>query len=163
MKIIPNFIKNIFTNNTTETYSCNYINGLTVNAESNSTTNTYSCDYINDCNTYSTSETFTGKYWIDGKKIYRKTKTVNNSSNGEAVAVDMGLSNIDNIWVDYSHSYLDTNSNLRYYGIGNDGNSGYWFNVRYIDSDKTTVRCMVGGGISGSSKITITVEYTKTS
>lgn len=25
--------------------------------------------------TYSTEETFTGKYWIDGKKIYRKTIT----------------------------------------------------------------------------------------
>ena len=24
-------------------------------------------------NSYSTSETFTGKYWIDGKKIYKKT------------------------------------------------------------------------------------------
>ena len=29
-------------------------------------------NYIKAQNTYSTEETFTGKYWIDGKKIYRK-------------------------------------------------------------------------------------------
>lgn len=29
-------------------------------------------NYIKAQNTYSTEETFTGKYWINGKKIYRK-------------------------------------------------------------------------------------------
>lgn len=28
---------------------------------------------VNKSNTYSTEEVFTGKYWIDGKKVYRKT------------------------------------------------------------------------------------------
>ena len=35
-------------------------------------TNTYSANIIDKFNSYSTEETFTGKYWIDGKKIYRK-------------------------------------------------------------------------------------------
>lgn len=30
---------------------------------------------LNKDNIYSTEETFTGKYWIDGKKIYRKVVT----------------------------------------------------------------------------------------
>ena len=36
-----------------------------------SDSDTYSCDYINGLNTYSTTEQVVGK-WIDGKPIYRK-------------------------------------------------------------------------------------------
>lgn len=34
--------------------------------------NAYSANVIDKMNTYSTEETFTGKYWEDGKPIYRK-------------------------------------------------------------------------------------------
>lgn len=46
------------------------------NTYSTSQSDTYSCDFINDCNLYSTTETFTGKYWIDGKPIYRVCKNI---------------------------------------------------------------------------------------
>lgn len=45
------------------------------NVHSESTTTGYSAAYTNARNTYSTSETFTGKYWINGKPIYRKVIT----------------------------------------------------------------------------------------
>ena len=46
--------------------------GNIVNAYNDSQTSAYSTEYTNECNTYSNDETFTGKYWIDGKPIYRK-------------------------------------------------------------------------------------------
>ena len=44
------------------------------NTKSDSTTDTYSCDYINGINKYSTEEKVVGE-WIDGKPIYRKVYT----------------------------------------------------------------------------------------
>lgn len=44
------------------------------NTKSDSTTDTYSCDYINGINKYSTEEKVIGE-WIDGKPLYRKVYT----------------------------------------------------------------------------------------
>ena len=57
----------------------------TLNVESNSTKDAYSCDYSNKRNTYSTDEVFTGKYWIDGKKIYRKYITFQHTKAGNYI------------------------------------------------------------------------------
>lgn len=70
----------------------------TLNVYSNSTKDAYSCDYINKRNTYLTDEVFTGKYWIDGKPIYRKVikvTSINNSSNNYDVAIS--ISNLNEI------------------------------------------------------------------
>lgn len=82
--------------------------GKVVNVASESTTDAYSCDYANDRNTYSTSETFTGKYWIDGKPIYRKVLsfTLSNSVNAFTYKAH-GISNIGTykaIDLYYTHS-----------------------------------------------------------
>lgn len=61
------------------------------NASNNSQTDTYSCDYINDCNVYSTSETFTGKYWVDGKPIYRKIVVVDELPDNTAATYSSGI------------------------------------------------------------------------
>lgn len=73
------------------------VNGLVVNTNSNSQESSYSCDYINDCNTYSTDETFTGKYWINGKKIYRKIINFGALPNSTTKSVAHGISNLDEV------------------------------------------------------------------
>lgn len=46
---------------------------------------------------YSTSETFTGKYWIDGKEIYRKVINFGALPNNTTKLVSHGISNIGSI------------------------------------------------------------------
>lgn len=65
--------------------------GKIVNLFSNSTKDTYSCDYINKINNYSTEETFTGKYWINGKPIYRKVIDIGVLPNNTILEIDTGL------------------------------------------------------------------------
>ena len=62
---------------------------------STSATDTYSCNYVNGLETYSTSETRVGT-WIDGKPIYRKTFTIPSFSINE-ISVNTGLTTISNI------------------------------------------------------------------
>lgn len=62
-------------------------------------------------NTYSTEETFTGKYWIDGKKIYRKVvKHTIETITGETTVIhtSMGhnIPNIETVFTDFEHSYF---------------------------------------------------------
>ena len=128
--------------------------GKTVNAFSNSTTDAYSCDYVNDRNTYSTSETFTGKYWIDGKPIYRKVVPFTlSSTTGSFQYQAHGISNIGT----YRHIEL-------YYTIS----EGYWktpndaiveigvtsANIQYYNNNNSYV--------AGQDAYAI-LEYTKTS
>lgn len=46
---------------------------------------------LNQGNTYSTKETFTGKYWIDGKPIYRKVINLGNLPNATVQRYSIGL------------------------------------------------------------------------
>lgn len=58
---------------------------------------------------YSTKETFTGKYWINGKPIYRKTFeffNVNIKITDYNWTKHLNLSNISYITVDETHSYF---------------------------------------------------------
>lgn len=64
---------------------------------STSATDTYSCNYVNGLETYSTSETNTGKKWIDGKPIYRKVVVINNFAVGDNVNYNHGISNIESV------------------------------------------------------------------
>lgn len=117
--------------------------GHTVNVESDSTTNTYSCDYINDRNTYSTDEVFTGKYWIDGKKIYRKVIT--NISIAVAVNTWTTLTTINN---------LETLINITTYATNS---------IRTANSYAADSSGIITGYFQVESTITrLVVEYTKT-
>lgn len=96
----------------------------TINVESNSTTDAYSCDYSNKRNTYSTDETFTGKYWIDGKPIYRKvfnipkssvnsgstTTFIHNLSISTYISVNMFSIRTDNYMVPFPNSLFGTSN-----------------------------------------------------
>ncbi len=55
---------------------------------------------------YSTSEVFTGKYWIDGKPIYRKVIVTNEVVQANVVLpVAHGITDYDYIWVDMGNSF----------------------------------------------------------
>lgn len=106
-------------------------------------------DYTSD-NTYSTSETFTGKYWIDGKKIYRKCYKGSKTSSG--------LITIDTI------SDLDSVLLLQQVYIGSQ-----YIQSNYFASASNHMRAMIDKNtcdvvVESHTAITYTViiEYTKT-
>lgn len=122
------------------------------NSESSSQTKPYSADYINDCNTYSTNETFTGKYWKDGKPIYKKILEFTLSSTTNTyVNVAHDISNIETK-ISYDAYYLYSNelykmpnSEVKAIKFGNT-------NFSYYNSTS---------GLSGSSAYAI-LEFTRT-
>ena len=106
-------------------------------------------------NVYSTEETFTGKYWIDGKKVYRKVieKTISKANNTYSYS-SLGLTNIGTI--------------IKLYGIS----AGNPIEQDYYAGSEDSLRTFANvNGInvnSGSSYPTmpytlyIIIEYTKT-
>ena len=46
---------------------------------------------------YSTEEKFTGKYWIDGKRIYRKVVSVSNKEISSAASISTGITNLNEL------------------------------------------------------------------
>jgi hypothetical protein len=54
--------------------------------------------------TYSTEETFTGKYWIDGKKIYRKVINVGNLPNADVKNINHNIVGLENITFSYGNA-----------------------------------------------------------
>ena len=57
----------------------------------------YNFNELNKDNIYSTEETFTGKYWIDGKKIYRKVVSVSNKEISSAASISTGITNLNEL------------------------------------------------------------------
>ena len=133
------------------------VNGLIVNTESTSTTNAYSANYVNECNTYSSSETFTGKYWNNGKKIYRKIFPQISISSGETKTIlNFGAYGIDEV-IDISNTYLLTTSNEKWFAPSTIYSTSYIFTV-YNGVNQLTAKTI---GIAGTIKVI--VEYTKSS
>ena len=89
--------------------------GNIVNAYNDSQTSAYSTEYTNECNTYSNDETFTGKYWIDGKPIYRKViveKIPSATTDGTMAKKDVDISSLnadmiyfENVFAFYNGTY----------------------------------------------------------
>lgn len=76
------------------------LNGNPVGASTNtynaSATDTYSCNYINGLNTYSTTEQRIGT-WINNKPIYRKVINTGTLPNATSKSISAGISNLENI------------------------------------------------------------------
>lgn len=68
-----------------------------VNTYNESDSDTYSCDYINGINTYSTDEVDTGKKWINNKPIYKKVIEFTSISANNTQYKSFGVNNIDTI------------------------------------------------------------------
>ena len=54
-------------------------------------------DDIIDPNSYSTEEKWTGGYWVDGRKIYKKTINFGSLPNNNTKRVDLSISNLKKI------------------------------------------------------------------
>ena len=128
--------------------------GKILNAFSSSKQDTYSADYINSAleEHYSTEETFTGKYWIDGKKIYRKvinvgTHTFSNGDNKFA----HGISNLETV-IDIKYSMYFSNAGQWY---------TYWSTI--VGKLATNTHVILSTNDSNTFyRLKITIEYTKT-
>ena len=112
-------------------------------------------------NNYSTDEVLTGKFWIDGKPIYRKvidcgTPTPTNKE----ITIAHGIANIDAyITVDF---YLqDSVLKKLPLGVPEDTTSLYWCYVSNMDANSIIIRSGTGYA-QGSVHWYAVLEYTKT-
>lgn len=118
-------------------------------------------DSIIDPNSYSLSEKWTGGYWVDGKKIYKKTIYLGALPNNTTKTVSHGITNLDYI-IDFVSVAYNPKSN---------SNTGAWQKVPMVRTDnnpvamvfrRTEVSIQTGADVSGYTKTYVTVYYTKT-
>jgi hypothetical protein len=105
---------------------------------------------------YSLEETFTGKYWIDGKKIYRKVITINDTST-KNLGVDINT-------VVNSFLIIKTEDAWRpipwLFGQNQDDVLGSWVAGYFIKVNKLVMQ--FGSDLSTFTVGYFTIEYTKT-
>ena len=140
--------------------------------EGNSTNKAPSISALNKVNTYSTEETFTGKYWIDGKKIYRKVIHIESlPSDGDTHfqhVCNHNIDGVDLIWFDLAHTFLifngDTTNTLPLFNPSfitqSDATRGAKDSIYLTDATKTDFKIVVGRDRSNVSAY-VTLEYTK--
>ena len=160
--IVLNYVIKAFNTSSTPTES------QVKNVYSNNTNDVYSCNYINNNDTYSTSEVKTNKRWEDGKPIYRKVVSgTYNTGSGGRITIDLTDTNIDSftfcagLWAPNSTvptQYLgtpmiNTNGGIDAYSQCRITNTNI---IQFLVSVTQTEYY----NLTGSYKITI--EYTKT-
>lgn len=129
-----------------------------IDGYSNSQVSGYSCDYINKMNNrnnYSTEETFTGRYWIDGKKIYRKVLHYTNLTVTAHMVLAHGIQNFERPIRYFWNGYLPAVS--KWYTS--------WDNLdaRVVKWDNTYIRFDDCEAYNNPwSVFDLVVEYTKT-
>ena len=112
----------------------------------------YSCNYINKCNTYSTSEVFTGKYFKDGKPIYKITFYQSSYTQATNFNISISALNIDKLVLPpYGMTYDGTQQIP--IPFANQSNE-----VNYAFRNGNNLACYLMYGTSAD----ITIEYTKT-
>lgn len=118
-----------------------------------STTDTYSCNYVNGLETYSTNETRVGT-WIDGKPIYRKVITSTLTS-----TITHGIANINEI-VNLKAVSYNPNSG-KYFAVPSVRPSYSNYEVGLF-ADASTISLEYGSGLPTTMTFKIIMEYTKT-
>lgn len=116
---------------------------------------------MSEYTSYSTAEKFTGKYWIDGKPIYRKTVDCGTLPNATTKNVATGITNISNI--------------ISIKGIANTSDANTCVPIPYvsINSNDTSlnIACYYSNGninlrtfidMTVYTQSFVTIEYTKT-
>ena len=109
-------------------------------------------------NNYSTDEKLTGKYWIDGKPIYRKVIDFGPLPNTTTKGVAHGISNLSQIITLYGISYSPMNSSWYTVPAANSV-STYCF---ALWCDRTNVSVKTGDDRTYQTPTYIILEYTKT-
>lgn len=111
---------------------------------------------------YSTEEREVGT-WVDGKPIYQRTLTQNEvpafANTGRVRNINLGLSNIEHIWL-YPLSTASNNAfPLPYVHYDNSNEIGYWWDM---NNGSPIFSVRVGGSSSSQTIDYITILYTKT-
>ena len=118
---------------------------------------------------YSTTEQFTGKYWIDGKKIYRKVLTGTTSSQGNTFpsntnSVNIPIGALTETIIDYKVNVNKTDTGISLKDgevLTNVEFVAAWSRNNSHPTSPNTIAVSVGTGLT-SSPIVCVVEYTKT-
>ena len=127
------------------------------------TTNAYSARIIDEMNIYSTEEIFTGKYWINGKPIYRKVIDLGGIPATAIIKkVDLNIPNLDMITDFNGIAYRpDTKAYMHLPQVNNEtGQTGLSVGV-----SATEQKVIMYSGVTNFSTYTqayLTLEYTKT-
>lgn len=120
-------------------------------------------DKLNNLEHYSTEETFTGKYWIDGKKIYRKVISVSNREISNATLISTGVSNLKDLISLNGVYYNATYKTKVPYPLLQ--NTGTVINCTYLENANGSYISFVGNETYSASPDrihTFILEYTKT-
>lgn len=151
-----NQIHDAYSTSTTDTYSCNYINGIDENVGNLTVLTTTNKDNlvgaINEVNNkfdYSTEEQVIGK-WTNGKPIYRKIVSGAVSQSDLYPTVATGITNLDKV-VSIS-LVLAYGDNRQYFS-----STRYTY---YLDKENNNKITIVAPDITGDA--TFTIFYTKT-
>lgn len=113
-------------------------------------------DSVIDPNSYSTSEKWTGGYWIDGKKIYKKTINFGSLPNSGEKQVNHGISLGNVIKIE---GWCFSNA-LGWYNLPFAASGNWAIEVKIYYN---TVVVVTGVDRSGISTAYITLYYTKSS
>ena len=106
---------------------------------------------------YSTEETFTGKYWIDGKKIYRKVIDFGMLPDANTKSVPHNISNLDFI-IDYK---IITSNGTTFWELPVTSVGDIKVQTKsFVNKTNITIDC--GSNRSDYTSTYVTLEYTKT-
>ena len=152
-----NQIHDAYSTSTTDTYNCNYINGIDENVgdltQLNTTNKSSMVNSINEVNNkfdYSTEEQVIGK-WIDGKPLYRKIVSGAVPQSDYYPTVATGITNLDKVVsISLCLAYGD---NRQYF-------SSVKYNNYYLSKENNNEITIVAPVIDGDAIFTI--YYTKT-
>ena len=117
---------------------------------------------------YSTEETKTNETWINGKPIYQKVIPISlNHLKGSGVTttkqtnINLDINNIENIWVDQSHSYIENNGVAFVLGrVYVQNNAVYFTCGANVDATRLQMEIFYNGDMAIGGHVTI--KYTKT-
>ena len=106
---------------------------------------------------YSTTEQFTGKYWIDGKKIYRKYTVTETLPNNTRKSVPHNVSNLNRV-ISITGMAYDSNGNqitLPFNNIDVNGTVVVW-----VKNDDIVI--LTTNDLTAYTESFVIIEYTKT-
>lgn len=112
--------------------------------------------------TYSTEEKVVG-IWIDGKPLYRKTISFNNTlSAGYPIEKEHNISNVSTIFIDAGHSFIVDTSNNKSIPLPTPCSDGNFDDVVGVQVDTNNIYMYAQTTWNTVWQKVVTVNYTKT-
>lgn len=117
---------------------------------------------VDNPNVYSTEEKFTGKYWIDGKKIYRKVINFTITSNQTNGGFYVDITNLNAETMILSEGYLGYANGV--HKLGSYANGNYYSLLQILRTSGVLSHLAIFASSNYIDKPSyITLEYTKVS